>query len=136
MLFICLLHYLLGFSLVYLLYTWVGPLHVLMNLLLLIKKKNNCHFWLLQAHAASAVLNFSENCTPDILTPYLDVIVTKLLVLLQVYDHPRHHQPTLSMCLLVYVVLFDYGIQKCVYGTLNISTENVLGPFDFLSFFL
>lgn len=43
---------------------------------------------LLQAHAASAVLNFSENCTPDILTPYLDVIVTKLLVLLQVYNPP------------------------------------------------
>uniref|UniRef100_A0A2N9J6Z0 TOG domain-containing protein n=1 Tax=Fagus sylvatica TaxID=28930 RepID=A0A2N9J6Z0_FAGSY len=37
----------------------------------------------LQAHAASAVLNFSENCTPDILTPYLDGIVSKLLVLLQ-----------------------------------------------------
>ncbi|KAG6683103.1 hypothetical protein I3843_13G153800 [Carya illinoinensis] len=36
-----------------------------------------------QAHAASAVLNFSENCTPDILTPYLDGIVSKLLVLLQ-----------------------------------------------------
>ncbi|KAL7199209.1 hypothetical protein ACSBR2_021485 [Camellia fascicularis] len=36
-----------------------------------------------QAHAASAVLNFSENCTPDILTPYLDGIVGKLLVLLQ-----------------------------------------------------
>uniref|UniRef100_A0A7N0ZTG6 Importin N-terminal domain-containing protein n=1 Tax=Kalanchoe fedtschenkoi TaxID=63787 RepID=A0A7N0ZTG6_KALFE len=36
-----------------------------------------------QAHAASAVLNFSENCTPDILTPYLDDIVAKLLVLLQ-----------------------------------------------------
>ncbi|CAI9108164.1 OLC1v1007707C1 [Oldenlandia corymbosa var. corymbosa] len=36
-----------------------------------------------QAHAASAVLNFSENCTPEILTPYLDGIVTKLLVLLQ-----------------------------------------------------
>ncbi|XP_057472819.1 uncharacterized protein LOC130761356 [Actinidia eriantha] len=35
-----------------------------------------------QAHAASAVLNFSENCTPDILTPYLDGIVSKLLVLL------------------------------------------------------
>ncbi|KAJ0982706.1 hypothetical protein J5N97_010961 [Dioscorea zingiberensis] len=35
-----------------------------------------------QAHAASAVLNFSENCTPDILTPYLDGIVGKLLVLL------------------------------------------------------
>ncbi|GAB4843737.1 Importin-5 [Ancistrocladus abbreviatus] len=36
-----------------------------------------------QAHAASAVLNFSENCTPEILTPYMDGIVTKLLVLLQ-----------------------------------------------------
>ncbi|KAM0923386.1 hypothetical protein ACQ4PT_005570 [Festuca glaucescens] len=36
-----------------------------------------------QAHAASAILNFSENCRPDILTPYLDVIVSKLLVLLQ-----------------------------------------------------
>ncbi|KAL8142865.1 hypothetical protein V2J09_015897 [Rumex salicifolius] len=36
-----------------------------------------------QAHAASAVLNFSESCTPEILTPYLDGIVSKLLVLLQ-----------------------------------------------------
>lgn len=36
-----------------------------------------------QAHAASAVLNFSENCTPEILTPYLDGIVSKLLILLQ-----------------------------------------------------
>lgn len=36
-----------------------------------------------QAHAASAVLNFTENCTPDTLSPYLDGIVSKLLVLLQ-----------------------------------------------------
>ncbi|CAL0323404.1 unnamed protein product [Lupinus luteus] len=36
-----------------------------------------------QAHAASAMLNFTENCTPDILTPYLDGLVSKLLVLLQ-----------------------------------------------------
>ncbi|KAF9670235.1 hypothetical protein SADUNF_Sadunf13G0047300 [Salix dunnii] len=36
-----------------------------------------------QAHAASAMLNFSENCMPDILTPYLDGVVSKLLVLLQ-----------------------------------------------------
>lgn len=41
-------------------------------------------YLLLQAHAASAVLNFSENCTPEILTPYLDGIVHKLLLLLQV----------------------------------------------------
>ncbi|CAL9182753.1 unnamed protein product [Musa hybrid cultivar] len=38
---------------------------------------------LVQAHAGSAVLNFCENCTPDILPPYLDGIVGKLLVLLQ-----------------------------------------------------
>lgn len=30
------------------------------------------------------MLNFSENCTPEILAPYLDGIVSKLLVLLQV----------------------------------------------------
>ncbi|KAL1823075.1 hypothetical protein ACET3Z_009853 [Daucus carota] len=36
-----------------------------------------------QAHSASAVLNFSESCTPEILAPYLDGIVGKLLVLLQ-----------------------------------------------------
>ncbi|KAL2940719.1 Importin-5 [Bienertia sinuspersici] len=36
-----------------------------------------------QAHAASAVLNFSENCTPDLLNPYMDDIVSKLMVLLQ-----------------------------------------------------
>ncbi|WCJ43619.1 ARM repeat superfamily protein [Euphorbia peplus] len=36
-----------------------------------------------QAHAASAVLNFSESCTQDILAPYLDGIVSKLLALLQ-----------------------------------------------------
>ncbi|KAL5101545.1 hypothetical protein RYX36_005872, partial [Vicia faba] len=36
-----------------------------------------------QAHAASAVLNFTENCNPDILIPYLDGILSKLLVLLQ-----------------------------------------------------
>ncbi|XP_065851907.1 uncharacterized protein [Euphorbia lathyris] len=36
-----------------------------------------------QAHAASAVLNFSERCTPEILAPYLDGIVSKLLALLQ-----------------------------------------------------
>ncbi|KAM0952064.1 putative importin-beta domain, armadillo-like helical, TOG domain, importin beta family [Dioscorea sansibarensis] len=35
-----------------------------------------------QAHAASALLNFSENCTPEILAPYMDGIVSKLLVLL------------------------------------------------------
>lgn len=40
---------------------------------------------MVQAHAASAVLNFSENCTPEILTPYLDGVISKLLVLLQVY---------------------------------------------------
>lgn len=45
--------------------------------------------YLLQAHAASAILNFTENCTPEILTPYLDGIVHKLLLLLQVQLHIR-----------------------------------------------
>ena len=36
------------------------------------------------------MLNFTENCTPDILTPYLDGIVSKLLVLLQVFDCSRY----------------------------------------------
>jgi len=40
-----------------------------------------------QAHAAAAILNFSEGCTPDILVPYLDGIVSKLLVLLQNGKH-------------------------------------------------
>ncbi|KAK8961974.1 hypothetical protein KSP40_PGU006553 [Platanthera guangdongensis] len=36
-----------------------------------------------QAQAASAVLSFTKNCTADILTSYLDGLVSKLLVLLQ-----------------------------------------------------
>lgn len=54
-----------------------------------------------QAHAASAVLNFSENCTPDILTPYLDGIVSKLLVLLQVTEF-RH-----------LIISFIHSFTKC-----------------------
>ncbi|MCD7465041.1 hypothetical protein HAX54_000434 [Datura stramonium] len=37
----------------------------------------------IQAHAASALLNFSEYCPPEILAPYLGVIVSELLVLLR-----------------------------------------------------
>jgi hypothetical protein len=36
-----------------------------------------------QAHATAAVVNFSEDCEENILTPYLDALVSKLLVLLQ-----------------------------------------------------
>nr|GMD21565.1 importin-5-like [Ipomoea batatas] len=49
----------------------------------LLRGSNTRTNFLNPAHAASAVLNFSENCTPEILTPYLDGIVSKLLVLLQ-----------------------------------------------------
>ncbi|ONM11573.1 ARM repeat superfamily protein [Zea mays] len=38
---------------------------------------------IVRAHDVSAILNFSENCTPEFLTPYLDRIVNKLLVILQ-----------------------------------------------------
>lgn len=36
-----------------------------------------------QAHAAAAIVNFSENCDEDILTSYLDDLITQLLGLLQ-----------------------------------------------------
>ena len=36
-----------------------------------------------QAHAASALVNFSESCPPKVLAPYMDVLVGKLLQLLQ-----------------------------------------------------
>lgn len=36
-----------------------------------------------QAHAAAAIVNFSENCDEDILTGYMDDLITQLLSLLQ-----------------------------------------------------
>eukprot|EP00884_Botryococcus_braunii_P020479 jgi/Botrbrau1/7114/Bobra.0165s0131.1 len=36
-----------------------------------------------QAHAAAAIVNFSENCDQDVLAPYLDALTGKLLGLLQ-----------------------------------------------------
>lgn len=36
-----------------------------------------------QAHAAAAVVNFSEGAEADIMAPHLDTLITKLLTLLQ-----------------------------------------------------
>ncbi len=36
--------------------------------------------WRMQAHASAAVVNFSEGADQDILPPYLDTLITKLLV--------------------------------------------------------
>jgi len=36
-----------------------------------------------QAHATAAVVNFSEDCEEELLAPYLDALVSKLLILLQ-----------------------------------------------------
>lgn len=36
-----------------------------------------------QSHAAAAVINFTENCTSEIIAGYLDGLLTKLLILLQ-----------------------------------------------------
>ena len=36
-----------------------------------------------QAHASAAVVNFSENCEQELLPPYLDTLISKLLILLQ-----------------------------------------------------
>jgi hypothetical protein len=49
-------------------------MHVLNTLLLLL---------LLQAHAAAAVVNFSEGCESDTMAPHLDALIAKLLTLLQ-----------------------------------------------------
>ena len=76
---------------------------------------------LLQAHAASAVLNFSENCTPDILTPYLDVIVTKLLVLLQVILLVLNL--TLILCALFHILLLDDRIKSRFFSLLEVKKE-------------
>ena len=37
----------------------------------------------MQAHASAAIVNFSENCDQDLLPPYLDTLISKLLILLQ-----------------------------------------------------
>lgn len=37
----------------------------------------------MQAHASAAVVNFSENCEQELLPPYLDTLISKLLTLLQ-----------------------------------------------------
>lgn len=37
----------------------------------------------MQAHAGAAVVNFSENCDQELLPPYLDTLITKLMMLLQ-----------------------------------------------------
>lgn len=36
-----------------------------------------------QAHASAAIVNFSENCEQDMMQPYLDDLIGKLLALLQ-----------------------------------------------------
>ncbi len=42
-----------------------------------------CHLWMPQAHASAAIVNFSENCDQELLPPYLDTLITKLMTLLQ-----------------------------------------------------
>ena len=37
----------------------------------------------MQAHSSAAVVNFSENCDQELLPPYLDTLITKLMTLLQ-----------------------------------------------------
>ena len=43
-----------------------------------------------QAHACAAVVNFAENCEQDVVAPYLDTMIGKLLALLQ--QGPRNVQ--------------------------------------------
>ncbi len=52
---------------------------ILPSLISLMDDKDNQR---VQAHAASAVINFCEHSTPEILGPYLDVLMSKLAMLL------------------------------------------------------
>lgn len=36
-----------------------------------------------QAHTCAAIVNFSENCEKELIVPYLDTLITKLMNLLQ-----------------------------------------------------
>ena len=41
-----------------------------------------------QAHAAAAVVNFAEECDPEVLAPYMDALLQKLLTMLQQSTRP------------------------------------------------
>ncbi len=51
--------------------------------LLLSSKLINLLVLSMQGHAAAAVVNFSENSEPELVVPYLDTLIGKLLLLLQ-----------------------------------------------------
>lgn len=73
-----------------------------------------------QANAASVVLNFSANCTPYILLPYLDGIVSKLLVLLQIIPAWLRCLPIKSESTISFV-LWLKGLMENFWGpTINI----------------
>ncbi|KAK8947508.1 hypothetical protein KSP40_PGU013482 [Platanthera guangdongensis] len=58
-----------------------------------------------KTHAASVKINSIENCTPDTLSPYLDDIISKLLMLLQ--------EPEVEICATMLDSLNDYMEPKC-----------------------
>lgn len=61
---------------------FIDGVFVIASFMILIRVRDLTRIW--QAHAAAAVLNFSENCAPETIASYLDSIISKLLLLLQV----------------------------------------------------
>ena len=57
-----------------------------------------------QAHAGAALVNFSEDCPKNILSPYLDVIISKLeQVLMAKVKEVR--KTRLHCCLAIYILV-------------------------------
>lgn len=62
-------------------HTWLGP--ALKPVELPTEAVLTCIDLMWQAHSSAAVVNFSENCDQELLPPYLDTLITKLMTLLQ-----------------------------------------------------
>ncbi|KAH3667090.1 hypothetical protein WICMUC_005437, partial [Wickerhamomyces mucosus] len=89
----------------------------------LVSRLNNQTVPRVQAHAAAALVNFSENATKEVLEPYLDDLLTNLLTLLQ---SPKRYVQ--EQVLTTIAIIADAAEQKFVkyYDTLMPLLINVL----------
>lgn len=89
----------------------------------LVSKLTNQSVPRVQAHAAAALVNFSENATKEVLEPYLDDLLTNLLTLLQ---SPKRYVQ--EQVLTTIAIVADAAEQKFIkyYDTLMPLLINVL----------
>ncbi|ODV60199.1 ARM repeat-containing protein [Ascoidea rubescens DSM 1968] len=94
----------------------------------LISKLTNESSPRVQAHAAAALVNFSENATKELLEPYLDDLLTNLVTLLQ-----SHHKYVQEQVLTTISVIADAAEKKFIkyYDALTPILINVILNNDF-----